>query len=87
MPDDPFAVLDSQDFYGVVREAGVRWFLWAGFCFYRFDRVQNRRLDFGQDWFNGLDTGGGNWRSLYCKADRGALREAETEFVAFKPAR
>lgn len=84
-PDDPFAVLDTQDYYGVVREAGVRWFLWAGFCFYRFDRVKNSPLDFGQDWFNGLDTGGGNWRSLYCKAERGSLREADTEFVAFKP--
>lgn len=84
-PDDPFAILDSQDYYGVVREAGLRWFLWAGFCFYRFDRVKNIPLDFGQDWFNGLDTGGGNWRSLYCKVDRSSLREADTEFVAFKP--
>ncbi len=84
-PDDPFAALDRQDFYGVVREAHGRWFLWAGFCFYRFDKVKNRPLDFGQDWFNGLDTGGGNWRVLYRDTDRASLRELETRFVPFKP--
>jgi len=83
-PDDPFAALTSQDFYGVVRPAGSYWFLWAGFCFYRFAGIRNKKLDFGQDWFNGLDTGGGNWRSLYHSVERGAIREAATTFVPFK---
>ena len=82
--DDPFAALASQDFYGVVRPAGSFWFLWAGFCFYRFDGVRDKKLDFGQDWFNGLDTGGGNWRILYRHADRAALREAPSTTVPFK---
>jgi hypothetical protein len=84
-PDDPFTALVTQDFYGVVRPAGACWFLWAGFCFFRFDRVRDKKLDFGQDWFNGLDTGGGNWRCLYRFADRAALREAATRFAPFKP--
>ena len=84
-PDDPFRALSTQDFYGVVRDTGSRWFLWAGFCFYRFDQVKHRPLDFGQDWFNGLDTGGGNWRVLYRCFERAALQEAETVFVPFKP--
>ena len=42
-------------------------------------------MDFGQDWFNGLDTGGGNWRTLYRFVKRSSLREAATEFVPFKP--
>ena len=84
-PDDPFALLSIQDFYGVVRPAGSRWFLWAGFCFYRFDRVKHLPLDFGQDWFNGLDTGGGNWRMIYRKIERASVREAETVFVPFEP--
>ena len=84
-PDDPFAALTTQDFYGVVRPAGDRWFLWAGFCFFRFDHVRQKNLDFGQDWFNGLDTGGGNWRTLYRFVKRDSIREAATEFVPFKP--
>ncbi|HEV2695808.1 MAG TPA: hypothetical protein VG347_23165, partial [Verrucomicrobiae bacterium] len=73
------------DFYGVVRTAGSFWFLWAGFCFYRFTGVRHKKLDFGQDWFNGLDTGGGNWRSLYRFTDRAALREAASTSAPFKP--
>ncbi|HLJ57235.1 MAG TPA: hypothetical protein VKT77_19520 [Chthonomonadaceae bacterium] len=84
-PDDPFGRLASQDFYGMIRSAGQRWFLWAGFCFYRFDRVAARPLDFGQDWFKGLDTGGGNWRVLYRHVERGAIDEPPNEHVAFEP--
>jgi hypothetical protein len=84
-PDDPFTPLAVQDFYGVVRSAGPRWFLWAGFCMYRFDAVRGKALDFGQDWFIGLDTGGGNWRPLYSCVDRATIREQPTDFVPFKP--
>lgn len=84
-PDDPFAALSAQDCYGVVRTAGKRWFLWAGYCVFRFDRVRDEPLDFGQDWFCGLDTGGGNWRTLYQHIDRRLLKEAPTTFQQFKP--
>lgn len=84
-PDDPFAPLSTQDFYGVVRTAGARWFLWAGLCVFNFASVRDKPLDFGQDWFIGLDTGGGNWRTLFCQADRAALREIPSRWVAFKP--
>lgn len=83
--DDPFAPLAAQDVYGVIRTEGKRWFLWAGFCMYRFAAVRDRPLDFGQDWFMGLDTGGGNWTALYCRLDRTKLCEPPTRFVAFRP--
>jgi len=83
-PDDPFAPLTSQDFYGVVREWGPRWFLWAGYCSFRFDRVAGKALDFGQDWFKGLDTGGANWQVLYRHVDRSRIREAGSRYVPFK---
>ncbi|MBI5114826.1 MAG: hypothetical protein HZA68_22930 [Rhodovulum sp.] len=82
--DDPFAPLAEQDVYGQVRRIGERWFLWAGFCMFRFDKVAALPLDFGQDWFIGLDTGGGNWEPLYSRIDLAALREAETRFVPFR---
>ncbi|WP_245431082.1 hypothetical protein [Rhodoplanes roseus] len=83
--DDPFAPLATQDCYGQVRRIGSRWFLWAGFCMFRFDKVADLPLDFGQDWFLGLDTGGGNWEPLYSGIDLATFREAETRFVPFRP--
>ncbi len=82
--DDPFTALSSQDCFGVVRNVGQRWFLWAGYCMFRFDRVRGMPLDFGQDWFNGLDTGGGNWHVLYRHLDRPTLKEAHTIFEPYK---
>jgi hypothetical protein len=84
-PDDPFAMLEVQPVYGVLREADARWFLWAGFCVFRFDAVKDLPLDFGQDWFNGLDTGGGNWDALYRTLDRRALAFTPTRFEPYKP--
>jgi hypothetical protein len=87
-PDDPFEPLSRQDVYGFVRhgmQAGSgRWFLWAGFCTIRFDKVQSLALDFGQDWFLGLDTGGGNWRSLYRHLDLAALEQAPAREVPYR---
>lgn len=83
--DDPFAMLERQPVYGVLREAGERWFLWAGFCLFRFDAVKESKLDFGQDWFNGLDTGGGNWRSLYRRLDRARMEFTPNHFEPYRP--
>ncbi len=83
-PDHPFQPLASQDFYGVVRNVGHRWFLWAGYCTFRFDKVKDKPLDFGQDWFIGLDTGGANWDVLYRHVDLNKLRIPHTEFVPYK---
>jgi hypothetical protein len=76
-PDDPFAPLARQPFFGAVRPAGKRWFLWAGFCFFHFAAVRDLPLDFGQDWFAGLDTGGANWQLLYRDADRARMKLQE----------
>ncbi len=72
-PDDPFSLLGKHDFHGDQRSAGNRWFLWAGYCFFDFEAVKSFDLDFGLDWFAGLDTGGANFEILYKHADRAAL--------------
>jgi len=77
--DDPFQALGSQDFYGNIRVQGTRWQLWAGYCVFRFERVAGKELNFGQDWFKELDTGGANWRALYSRVDRATIRGAELE--------
>jgi hypothetical protein len=68
-----------------IREVGHRWFLRAGFSMYRFDAVKDLLLDFGQDWFNGLDTGGANWNVPYRTHDRKKLEFASTHFAPYKP--
>jgi hypothetical protein len=87
-PHDPFAALSGQGFYGVVRPSvsplEPRWFLWAGFCMFRYSDVRSLDLDFSQDWFCGLDTGGANWDPLYRHVDRFSVLEQPTEFVAFR---
>ena len=83
-PDDPFARLAEQDFYGFVRHAGDRWFLWAGFCLFRFSAVADKPLDFRPDYFDGLDTGGGNWEVLYRHADLARLRTAPMTTMPYK---
>jgi len=86
-PDDPFAPLAKQDIYGTVRFAeppSGRWFLWAGFTFMNFAAVRGLDLDFGQDWFIGLDTGGGNWGPLYSRHDLDKLEQAPSRFVAYR---
>jgi hypothetical protein len=84
-PDDPFCKLQLQPIYGSIRQIGERWFLWAGFAMFRFAFVKDLPLDFGQDWFNGLDTGGANWNVLFRDLDRTQLRFADTRFEPFKP--
>jgi hypothetical protein len=84
-PDDPFSVLEWQPVYGFVRGVGARWFLGAGFSFFRFRDVKQLPLDFGQDWFSGLDTGGANWDVLYRNLDRNRLQFTPTHFLPYKP--
>jgi hypothetical protein len=52
---------------------------------FRFAAARNKPLDFGQDWFNGLDTGGGNWKLLYRHIDLAKLAQQPTSFVPFRP--
>ncbi len=86
-PVSPFAPLENQRFYGDLRWAGDRWFLWAGYCFYRFDSVCDEPLDFGLDWFVGLDTGGGNWEVLYRKTDPASLPDRPISTIPALPGR
>lgn len=84
-PCDPFAQLESLPFYGDKRWAGDRWFLWAGYCFFRFEQAERTRLDFSQDWFIGLDTGGANWAKLYSQWDPSRLPDRPIRETSILP--
>lgn len=68
--------LAGQPLYGLRRNIGERWFLWAGYCFFDRQWAQANRLDFSQDWFYGLDTGGRNYRLHYRHLDAAGFRFA-----------
>jgi hypothetical protein len=68
-PSDLCAAVAAQPFHGRIMLRGERWYLWAGFCVFDFAKVAALELDFRQDWFNELDTGGANWSVLYRRFD------------------
>jgi hypothetical protein len=59
-PYDPEKRLRGQPFYGdlVSRPGGS--YLWPGYCLFSSAADRDELLDFRQDWFLGLDTGGMN---------------------------
>ncbi|MAS08379.1 MAG: hypothetical protein CL534_27310 [Ahrensia sp.] len=62
-------VLAGRSVFGRPRNAPGRWSLWAGFCFFRYDLTDGRAIDFKHRIEWGLDTGGGNWETLYRTLD------------------
>ncbi len=77
VPTEPFQPLMSEGLvcHGDLRQVGERWFLWAGFCLFDYRRVCHLPLDFGLDWFAGLDTGGANYEVLYRHIDRMSISQ------------
>lgn len=67
--------LSKRDFYGRPIDQTDGWWLWAGLCFFNFNKVKNLPLNFIPYTINGtyLDTGGGNFPVLYHKYDLKSL--------------
>ncbi|RWE77593.1 hypothetical protein [Mesorhizobium sp.] len=85
-PCAPFEPLERAPFYGDLRWSDGRWFLWAGYCFFRFEAVGRKPLDFSPDWFiHRLDTGGANWEVLYKDVDPGAVPQRPITQIAALP--
>lgn len=55
----------EQPFYGMLNSGDHCWNLWAGYCFFNYEKVKNLPLNFLYDFSIGLDTGGRNWHCLY----------------------
>ncbi|MER9102550.1 hypothetical protein NKH95_01225 [Mesorhizobium sp. M0848] len=68
IPVDIPATMEGKAVYGSKRWSTSdhqAWFLWAGFCFFRFSAMENVDMDFNPRFIHGMDTGGGNWAGLY----------------------
>jgi hypothetical protein len=63
--------LESHPVDGHLVQEKNYWYLWAGLCFYQFDFVKNKKMDFLPTKVQNiyLDTGGGNWHTIYSKMD------------------
>ena len=79
-PIKPYSLLqkmDYQDFYGrltdITPDSHHRklWFLWAGFCFYKFDSVKCLNMNFMPCKVDDVyfDSAGSNYSCLYSKYD------------------
>jgi hypothetical protein len=68
-PFDPVDRLRGQLFYGDLEVRPGGRYLWPGYCLFARDADRDELLDFRQDWFQGLDTGGMNAALLERRAD------------------
>lgn len=88
--------LESQTIYGAIHYAINKlnkkfweektpqyWYLWAGFCFFNYDKVQNVKVNFDTLVFeeNSFDTGGANYISLYKNMDKSNIAFARIQFI------
>jgi hypothetical protein len=79
--------LVDQPVYGLLNVGKFGfWFLWAGYCFFDYEVIKNRSMNFLYDFSRDLDTGGRNWKSVYRHLDRRKLDTATFENVSMKVA-
>jgi hypothetical protein len=63
------------------------WYLWAGFCFFRFDYMKTKFIDFNPQvlatWHSylGLDTGGANYKVLYKETPLAEVTFAQSSYL------
>jgi hypothetical protein len=60
--------LAGKGVYGHFQAREGRWYLWPGFCFFEYQFLQGKWLDFRP--CAGLDTGGKNWELLFQNMDK-----------------
>ncbi|MEW5784282.1 MAG: hypothetical protein AB1767_04255 [Bacillota bacterium] len=80
-------ILQETTLYGltqsrIVPGQGFRWYLHPGLCFFKYDYVKNKKVNFMPGY--GCDTGGGNWRSLYQDFDRTILVPLAPHYVRLR---
>jgi hypothetical protein len=82
-PTQPYAIaekLGHQDFYGRLIQRGEKsWYLWAGYCFFSYQKVKKYSLNFLPCKIGGLyhDTGGSNYPILYSRYQQSELSFSE----------
>ena len=73
--------IQDQDLYGLPCVSSLAWSLWAGYSMFKYQYIKNNPVNFLQDFDNGLDTGGRNYRYLYKQKNHADLRFAESKNI------
>lgn len=81
-PTSILIFLEQSPIYGHLQERGDAWYLWPGFCFYRYGFCRGKRLDFRPA--PPLDTGGGNWKPLYSHLEKSSLPPVAHGYVTLR---
>ena len=80
-PFDPEKRLRGQPFYGHLEVRPNGRYLWPGYCLFSRAADRDVTLDFRQDWFMKLDTGGMNAGLLFDRVDIAAVMFARTRSI------
>ena len=85
-PVDIVSILKSQPVYGAQRKRNGFWYLSAIIGFFRTDFLKGRKFDFMPVTYDNtyLDSGGGNWSSLYSQLDENSLRFMSVKMENFR---
>ncbi|MDR1516964.1 MAG: hypothetical protein LBS52_02500 [Dysgonamonadaceae bacterium] len=78
--------LGNQDFYGVKRDRADGWYVWAGFCAFRFAALSRIKPNFLPIMVKNtfLDTGGGNYPVLYRDYNIGKINFAPAKIYRIR---
>lgn len=89
-PIKPYSIieqLEKQSLFGVLRDRGDAWYLWAGMSFFSSSEYAPNTMDFlpmktKQEVY--LDTGGGNWSKHFKKINLTELEFPDVEQVSIR---
>ncbi|MBU4343807.1 MAG: hypothetical protein KKC73_00085 [Proteobacteria bacterium] len=75
--------LSNSEIYGKVDTRGNKWYLWPGFCFFSFQFLLGKKIDFLPE--RGVDTGGKIWNSIYYKFDKNLIPNLSVKCEQLQP--
>lgn len=79
-------LMNGQDFYGLLKDKSRNdpgsWSIWAGYTMFKFSATKHKKMNFMYDFSRDLDTGGGNYETLYKFYDRHSMNFAGKEWVS-----
>lgn len=83
MPHSIISYLDKQPIYGHWQGNKNYWYLWAGFCFFKYEKIKNKKINFSTTIINNnqVDTGGANYNSIYKDLDINKLNFPDSKYI------
>lgn len=74
--------LKNSPVYGHIQERDDRWYLWPGFSFFNRKILDHKEYNFMP--VSGLDTGGGNWKSIFQDINRRLIHVPKHRYIRYE---